>query len=42
MPKDVFVGVRDAQSTRLMNAPIGTGSCNQSGCHVTRPIALFD
>ncbi len=45
VPPGSHVGVRDATRTKLMNGPIGVGTCNQSVCHVTSaqpPIFLSD
>jgi hypothetical protein len=41
LPAGSSVGVRDATTTRAMQATLGSGSCNQSACHVgTRPLSL--
>lgn len=45
VPPGSRVGIRDASRTKLMNGPIGAGTCNQSVCHVTSaqpPIFLSD
>jgi hypothetical protein len=43
IPAGSRVGIRDGARTKLMGATIGTGACNQTGCHVsTRPIYLSD
>jgi hypothetical protein len=43
LPAGAVAGVRNATATKSMTGKVGTGSCNQSGCHASaRPIVVTD